>query len=50
MRLRQRHTGLIVPAGAPTLDKMIPFVDIAKAPSPIPAGFQGIPQAKLSTK
>jgi len=34
MRLRQRHAEPIVPAGAPTLDKMIPFVDTQKAPSP----------------
>ncbi len=27
MRLRQRHAEPIVPAGAPTLDKMIPFVE-----------------------
>ena len=27
MRLRQRHAALIVPAGAPTIDKMIPFVE-----------------------
>jgi hypothetical protein len=27
MRLLHRHAELIVPAGAPTLDKMIPFVD-----------------------
>ena len=45
MRLPQRHAELIVPTGAPTLDKMIPFVDIRKVPSPIQAGFRGIAQA-----
>src|ERR1700686_976408 len=33
-----------------TLDKMIPFVDTQKAPSPIGAGSRGIAHAKLSTK
>ena len=33
-----------------TPDKMIPFVDIRKVPSPIHAGFRGIGQGKLSTK
>ena len=41
---------LIVPAGAQTIDKMIPFVDTQKAPSPIGAGSRGIAHAKLSTK
>ena len=50
MRLRQRHAEPIVPAGAQTFDKMIPFVDIRKVPSPIHAGFRGIGQGKLSTK
>src|SRR5271165_1035253 len=40
MRLRQRQAKLIVPAGAPTLDKMIPFVDSSKAP-PLPTRVSG---------
>jgi hypothetical protein len=41
MRLRQRHAEPIVPAGAPTLDKMIPFVDYSKSPLPYSCGFPG---------
>ena len=44
LKNRQNH------CSADTLDKMIPFVDIRKVPSPIHAGFRGFPQAKLSTK
>jgi hypothetical protein len=35
---------------ADTLDKMNPFVDISKVPSPIHADFRGMQQGKLSTK
>jgi len=35
---------------APSLDEMIPFVDILKVPSPIHAGFRGMQQGELSTK
>ncbi|MEA3147241.1 MAG: hypothetical protein QOI53_2783 [Verrucomicrobiota bacterium] len=41
MRLPQRHAEPIVPAGAPTLDKMIPFVDRLKFSSPNSCGFPG---------
>ena len=43
MRLPQRHAEPIVPAGAQTLDKMIPFVDIRKSP-PLPRLFPVILQ------
>jgi hypothetical protein len=43
-------TALTLLAAGPTLDKMIPFVDIRRVPSPMHEGFRAFAQAKLSTK
>ena len=48
--LNCQNLALEPPLSLNQLDKMIPFVDIRKVPSPIHAGFRGIGQGKLSTK
>ena len=49
MRLPQRHAKLIVPAGAPTIYKMIPFVDTQNAP-PLLAQVPGASHTLLASE